>query len=120
TKDPDTAGPNIEATVVTVPVTNVLLVGRPLPAVVSEPGVYVQLYRPHGVIDFGAALPYHFTILNNNDVAYHSWQLSFAFDGAIDHVWNATIEETSGRYLARSEPWNAALRPGEVRQFGFV
>src|SRR5690606_30050594 len=93
------AGPNSEARDATVPVTNVLLVGRPLPAVVSEPGIYVQLYRPQGVVDFGAALPYHFTIFNNSEVAYDPWQLSFVFDGAVDHVWSAAIEEASGRYL---------------------
>lgn len=104
----------------TLPVRYVHLGSRSLPRSVSEPGVYVQLYRPSGALDYGAPLPYHLTIYNNLDLTLSAWQLSFAFDGAIDHAWNAEIVSQDERYLALPESWNGALAPGAVRQFGFV
>jgi len=87
---------------------------------VSEPGLYVDLYRPHGAIDFTAPLPFHFTLLNTSEVSYDPWEFSFEFDGTIDHTWNATITQEGGRYVVRPDDWNAELRSGQTRQFGFV
>lgn len=99
---------------------NVPLGGRSLTSLVSEPGVYVQLYRPHGAIDFSAPLPYHVTVYNLSGADFDPWQLSFAYDGAIDLAWNASVTRDGERFVVTPEPWNGVLRHGEVRQFGFV
>lgn len=108
------------ATVVTHAVTVLPLGGRSLPDEANRPGVYVQLYRPHGALDFGAPLPFHYTVLNATTATFDPWELSFEYDGTIDRAWNASITVDGGRYRVRPEPWNAMLKPGEVRQFGFV
>src|SRR5690606_24726166 len=93
---------------------------RRMPTYVSEPGLYVDLYRPHGAIDFTAPLPYHFTLLNTSGTTLDPWEFSFAFDGAIERAWNATITREGDRFVARPDDWNAELRSGEVRHFGFL
>lgn len=87
---------------------------------VGEPGLYVDLYRPHGALDFLAPLPFHYTLLNTSDTSFDPWEFSFEFDGAIDHAWNATITLEDGRFVVRPDDWNAALPSGQTRQFGFV
>ena len=96
------------------------LSARQMPTYVSEPGLYVDLYRPHGAIDFTAPLPYHFTLLNTSGTTLDPWEFSFAFDGAIERAWNATITREGDRFVARPDDWNAELRSGEVRHFGFL
>lgn len=85
-----------------------------------QPGVYVSLYRPNGVIDNADPLPYYVSIYNGTGVSFDPWHLTFSFDGVIEHAWNATVEHDGTTVHVTPEPWNRVLRQGQLRHFGFV
>ncbi|HAW32018.1 MAG TPA: hypothetical protein DCY03_28585, partial [Planctomycetaceae bacterium] len=61
-------------------------------------------------------------ILNNDEAtAFTDWQLEFDFNGEIQSLWNAEVENLGGgRYRITPPSWDATLDAGESLAIGLV
>lgn len=62
-----------------------------------------------------------FVLVNDESVSYSHWQLEFDYEGAIDNLWNAEIENLGGgRYRITPPSWDTTFDAGESLAIGFV
>lgn len=59
-------------------------------------------------------------LVSDKAVSYSNWQLEFDYDGAINSLWNAEVEDLGGgRYRVTAPSWDQTLEPGESLAIGF-
>ncbi|TWT29280.1 cellulose binding domain-containing protein [Blastopirellula retiformator] len=60
-------------------------------------------------------------VINDESTSYADWQLEFDYDGSINNLWNAQVENLGGgRYRITAPSWDAKLDAGQSLAIGFV
>jgi len=68
--------------------------------------------------DWGNGYCSDVTVTNNTDSA-SEWTVSFAIDGSVTDIWNATYTQNGDEVTAQGESWNNVIGAGESVEFGF-